>query len=416
MKRTAVLSTVLAFTLTLTACSTNWEDSSDTSNDYEFSETESSKPFSSTASYESSEKSESSTVSSIVSAPQSTWQNPVLTPQLTSDYDEDFFKNDLFIGDSIFTGLYLYSYIERENVAAVGGYTPYRALNSTFDEDFYIGSAADYAAERQPPHIIIMLGSNGLTPQTDLEDYGNDYRELLNALKNNCPNSEICVVSVPPITANSSMASYSGINNALIDELNEVIFALCNDLEIAYCDLNSVLKDDKGYFNENYVYDDGMHFVGRTYPVLLSRVQKTIEAAYTNDISDNTSEISRKTSALIDALELSSMVEVTADELSLFFDINETDISEFSAYICGSGAVPDEFGIFAANDADAAERIADALTKRAERQSRIFKDYLPNEMYKFENYLVEIDGNIVTYAVCANNSMAEDILNSAYQH
>lgn len=419
MKKTAVLSTVLAFTLTLTACSTNWEDSSDTSNDFEFSETESSQtesePFSSSPNIEISEIIESSSPSSTVSAPQSTWRNPELTPTLTSDYDEDFFKNDLFIGDSIFTGLYLYSYIERENVAAVGGYTPYRALNSAFDEDFYIGSAADYAKEKQPDHIIIMLGSNGLTPQTDLEDYGNDYRDLLNALKDYCPNSEICVVSVPPITANSSMASYSGINNALIDGLNEVISALCSDLEIAYCDLNSVLKDDNGYFNEDYVYDDGMHFVGRTYPVLLSRVQKTMEAAYTDEISDSTSEISQRTAALIDALELSSMVEVTADELSLFFDINETDVSEFSAYICGSGAVPDEFGIFAANDADAAERIADALNKRAEKQSNMFKDYLPNEMYKFDNYLVEINGNIVTYAVCADNFMAKDILNSAYR-
>lgn len=276
MKRTAVISTVLAFTLTLTSCSTNWENSSDTSNDYEFSETESPEPFSSADSFESSEMFENSAASSTVSAPQSTWQNPVLTPQITNDYNEDFFRNDLFIGDSIFTGLYLYSYIERENVAAVGGYTPYRALNSTFDSDFYISSAADYAAEKQPDHIIIMLGSNGLNPHTDLEDYGNDYRELLNALKTNCPNSRICVVSVPPITANSSMASYSGINNPLIDELNEVIFALCNYLEIAYCDLNSVLKDDKGYFNEDYVYEDGMHFVGRTYPVLLSRVQKTL--------------------------------------------------------------------------------------------------------------------------------------------
>lgn len=412
MKKSLLSSTVLAFTLTLTACSTNWEDSSDIS-DYEFSETDSSQtesePFSSNPDIEISEITESSSPSS--TAPQSTWRNPELTPTLTSDYDEEFFKNDLFIGDSIFTGLYLYSYIERENVAAVGGYTPYRALNSAFDEDFYIGSAADYAKEKQPDHIIIMLGSNGLTPQTDLEDYGNDYRDLLNALKDYCPNSEICVVSVPPITANSTMASYSGINNALIDELNEVISALCNDLEIAYCDLNSVLKDDNGYFNEDYVYDDGMHFVGRTYPVLLSRVQKTIEAAYTDDISDNTSEISRKTSALLDALELSSMVEVTADELSIFFGIDEADVSEFSAYICGSGAVPDEFGIFAANDSETAERIADALNKRAEKQSNMFKDYLPNEMYKFDNYLVEVNGNIVTYAVCADNSIARDILN-----
>lgn len=412
MKKAAVLSTVLAFTLTLTACNTNWEDSSDASNDYEFSETDSSEPQSASSSvwFSSAESTESSTASSSASAPQSTWRNPDLTPQLTSDYDEDFFGNDLFIGDSIFTGLYLYSYIDRENVAAVGGYTPYRALNSAFDEDFYIGSAADYAKERQPEHIIIMLGSNGLTPQTDLEDYGNDYRELLNSLKINCPNSGICVVSVPPITANSSMASYSGITNALIDELNEVIFALCNDLEIAYCDLNSVLKDDKGYFNEDYVYDDGMHFVGRTYPVLLSRVQKTLEAAYTNNVSDNTPDISKKTSALLEAIDLPEMVEITADGLNLFFGIDEADVSEFSAYLCGSGAVPDEFGVFIVKDADAADRVAAALNERAERQRKMFKDYLPNEMYKFDDCFVEINGTVVTYAVCADNSKARELL------
>lgn len=412
MKKTAVLSTVLAFTLTLTACNTNWEDSSDVSNDYEFSETDSSEPQSASSSvwFSSVESTESSTASSSASAPQSTWRNPDLTPQLTSDYDEDFFGNDLFIGDSIFTGLYLYSYIDRENVAAVGGYTPYRALNSAFDEDFYIGSAADYAKERQPEHIIIMLGSNGLTPQTDLEDYGNDYRELLNSLKTNCPNSRICVVSVPPITANSSMASYSGITNALIDELNEVIFALCNDLEIAYCDLNSVLKDDKGYFNEDYVYDDGMHFVGRTYPVLLSRVQKTLEAAYTNNVSDNTPDISKKTSALLEEIDLPEMVEITADGLNLFFGVDEADVSEFSAYLCGSGAVPDEFGIFIVKDADAADRVAEALNRRTERQRKIFKDYTPDEMYKFDDCFVEINGTVVTYAVCADNSKARELL------
>lgn len=412
MKKTAVLSTVLAFTLTLTACNTNWEDSSDVSNDYEFSETDSSEPQSASSSvqFSSVESTESSTASSSASASQSIWRNPDLTPQLTSDYDEDFFGNDLFIGDSIFTGLYLYSYIDRENVAAVGGYTPYRALNSAFDEDFYIGSAADYAKERQPEHIIIMLGSNGLTPQTDLEDYGNDYRELLNSLKTNCPNSRICVVSVPPITANSSMASYSGITNALIDELNEVIFALCNDLEIAYCDLNSVLKDDKGYFNEDYVYDDGMHFVGRTYPVLLSRVQKTLEAAYTNNVSDNTPDISKKTSALLEEINLPEMAEVTADGLNLFFGVDEADVSEFSAYLCGSGAVPDEFGIFIVKDADAADRVAEALNRRTERQRKMFKDYLPNEMYKFDDCFVEINGTVVTYAVCADNSKARELL------
>lgn len=404
MKKTAVLSTVLAFTLTLTACSTNWEYSSDSSTDCEFSGSEStvSEPqrTSSTESFSSAESSAASSSEHI----------PVLTPQLTTDYDEDFFKNDLFIGDSIFTGLYLYSYIERENVAAVGGYTPYRALNSAFDEDFYIGSAADYAKDKQPEHIIIMLGSNGLTPQTDFDEYGNDYRDLLNNLKAECPDSAICVVSVPPITANSSMASYSGITNALIDELNKVIFALCTDIGVAYCDLNSVLKNDKGYFNEEYVYDDGMHFVGKTYPVLLSRVQKTLEAVYPDSTVNNTPDFSKKTTALIEALELSSMVEVTSDGLNLFYGIEEADVSEFSAYLCGSGAVPDEFGVFAAKDADAAKRVADALNKRVEHRHKTFEDYLPNEMYKFDDCFVEINGSVVIYAICAENSKAREIL------
>ncbi len=409
MKRTVWLSIIFTFTLTFTACSTNREYSSDSFADYELSEMDSASGSSGASSAEPFSSADSSAASSSSSSAQSSGQKYGLVPELTSDYDENFFKNDLFIGDSIFTGLYLYSYIDRENVAAVGGYTPWRAANFAFDEDFYIGSAADYAEERQPAHIIIMLGSNGLTPQTDQEEYAADYRNLLDRLTTDCPDSAICAVSVPPITANSSMASYSGITNELIDALNEKISALCSDLDVAYCDLNSVLKDDKGYFNEEYVYDDGMHFVGKTYPVLLSRVQKTLEAA-AGSSAIFVSELSKRTSALAEALELPTMVEVTFDGLDIFYDIDKADVDDFSAYLCGSGAVPDEFGAFAAKDADAAKRVADALEKRIEHQRKVFKDYTPGEMYKFDDCFVEIDENIVIYAICADNAKARELL------
>ncbi|GEM_PF-178572 len=409
MKKTVWLSIILAFTLTFTACSTNREYSSESLADYEISEADSASGSSGANSTEPFSSADSSAATSSSSSSQSSGQIHELVPELTSDYDEDFFKNDLFIGDSIFTGLYLYSYIDRDNVAAVGGYTPWRAANTAFDEDFYIGSAADYAEERQPAHIIIMLGSNGLTPQTDQEEYADDYRDLLDRLTTDCPDSAICAVSVPPITANSSMAGYSGITNELIDSLNEKISALCSELGVAYCDLNSVLKDDKGYFNEEYVYDDGMHFVGKTYPVLLSRVQKTLEAAAGGAVI-NVSRLSKKTLALAEALELSSMVEVTFDELDIFYDIVKTDVDDFSAYLCGSGAVPDEFGAFAAKDADAAKRIADALERRIEYQRKVFKDYIPGEMYKFDDCFVEIDENTVIYAICADNPKARELL------
>lgn len=219
----------------------------------------------------------SSVQSSSTSAQVSSEEVSFNPPAVTGEFDAEFFKDDLFIGDSIFTGLYLYSHIDRKNVAAAVGYTAYSAQVNPFDEDYYSGSATAYAKDKQPKHIIIMLGSNSLSPQTDFDDFITGYRGLINTLKRDCPNSGICVISVPPITSDSSMASYSGVTNTIIDTANTKIKALCNDSGVMYYDLNSVLKDSNGYFSKEYAEGDGMHFLGSTYPVLLSGVQKIFE-------------------------------------------------------------------------------------------------------------------------------------------
>lgn len=197
----------------------------------------------------------------------------------SGEFDKEFFKDDLFIGDSIFTGLYLYSHIDRQNVAAKVGYTAYGAQVNAFDEEFYSGSAVAYAKDKQPKHIIIMLGSNSLSPQAasdDYEDFISGFRGLINTLKRDCPNSAVCIVSVPPIAANSSMASYSGVTNTIIDDANAKLKSLSSDLGVLYYDLNSLLKDENGYFSDEYAEADGMHFLGTTYPILLSGVQNLL--------------------------------------------------------------------------------------------------------------------------------------------
>lgn len=195
---------------------------------------------------------------------------------VSDEFDKEFFKDDLFIGDSIFTGLYGYSYIDRANVAATMGYTPYGAQELPFDDTFYSGSAVDYAKEKQPKHIIIMLGSNGLSDNTDFDDFSNGYKGLLNSLKTECSEAKILVVSVPPVTANTE---YTQITNTVIDTANEKIKSLCSELGVTYYDFNdSVLKDANGYFKEEYAELDGLHFKGATYPILLSNVEKLLKS------------------------------------------------------------------------------------------------------------------------------------------
>lgn len=117
-----------------------------------------------------------------------------------------------------------------------------------------------------------------------------------------------------------------------------------------------------------------------------------------------------KTAALAETVTLPEMVEVKAEQLGDRYGIDSADVTEFSAFVCGSGAMPDEFGVFVAKDADAAKRVSEALTKRVENQTKTYKDYTPAEAYKLEDSFVETKGSTVFYAICADNSKARELL------
>lgn len=192
---------------------------------------------------------------------------PTETP--SESFDRTFFEDDLFIGDSIFTGLYLYDgYLDMKNVAAAVGYTPYGAVNKEIDDKGM--TALEYAKQMQPKRIFIMLGSNAMSGgnHSGLEE---SYRELVSRLMDACPDAEICCILITPTARYND---YPNIDNSEVREVNKVIKSLCSELGLKYCDLYSLISDSDGYFLDEYAEVDGMHFKGKTYGVLLSELQK----------------------------------------------------------------------------------------------------------------------------------------------
>lgn len=119
--------------------------------------------------------------------------------------------------------------------------------------------------------------------------------------------------------------------------------------------------------------------------------------------------VSEKTKKLMDEVKFPSMVEVNKDKLELYFDISDGDVTEYSAYICGSAAMPDEIGIFVTKDADTAAKLKASVEKRIESQRKTYADYKPDEMYKLDDSFVSVNGNTVSYAICADNAKAKEI-------
>ena len=104
------------------------------------------------------------------------------------------------------------------------------------------------------------------------------------------------------------------------------------------------------------------------------------------------------------------MVAVDSDSIELRLGFSADGIADYAAYICGSGAYPDEFGIFTADSSEKADEIKTALEKRVESQKATYADYTPEEMYKFDDCFIKQEGNTVYYAVTADNTRAADIL------
>lgn len=220
---------------------------------------------------------ENTTEPVVISTADISSNDPETTSGLSTIYDKSFFADDLFIGDSISTGLYLYGKLDQKNVAAAIGYTPYKAYTSA--ADIYDGSgksALEYAESIQPKRIFIMLGSNGMSADGDLGAMESTYRTLIDKLTSACPSSTIYCISVSPVTADSSAAAYSSITNEIISTFNGYIKDICDEKGIKYFDLYSKLLDDTGYFNKDYAEVDGLHFVGTTYDVMLSWLESEL--------------------------------------------------------------------------------------------------------------------------------------------
>ncbi len=195
----------------------------------------------------------------------------------TTNYSKDFFENSLFIGDSIFTGLSGYGFLSAENVAAKIGYTPSAAMNKAFDAQGL--SAVEYAKQRQPERIYLMLGSNSMDSRNDFSVIVAQYNELVLKLREECPNSKICVISIPPVTKDSSAANAGNITNENIRKVNKMLEEMTDLCQADYFDLNSILSGEDGFFMEEFAEQDGLHFMGKTYKVMLSALQKRYDVS-----------------------------------------------------------------------------------------------------------------------------------------
>lgn len=180
----------------------------------------------------------------------------------------DYFDDCIFVGDSITVGLSTYQFVPATRVYATIGLNITRVMTETVATEYGKIPILEGIEQAQPKYVYVMLGSNGIAWLSN-ETMLKQYHEFTSAVQEVSPDTEIVVMSIPPVTAGRENASESPIQNSDINTYNSELLKMANEYGYHYLDINTALKGNDGKLPEADASKDGMHFNKATYEVLV---------------------------------------------------------------------------------------------------------------------------------------------------
>ena len=181
-------------------------------------------------------------------------ETPAATP-VSGEPDQSVFDDAVFIGNSLFVGLYGYGIITHGKFLTKVGLN----VNTVFTDIADGGTkviideleGADYTK------VIIHLGINELG-WPSYTTYISKYSDLLDAVWQRLPGARIYVVGLPPVSKAYSESSTNGINIDNVNRMNEMLIEMCDRRGATYIDVPAELYDSEGYLPAE-ASADGVH-------------------------------------------------------------------------------------------------------------------------------------------------------------
>jgi lysophospholipase L1-like esterase len=222
-------------------------------------------------------------VTTTVTTAEATAVTTTAAATVAEDYEKDYFSDWLFIGDSIFTGLYGYDYLDSSQVFAKIGFTPENIRTS----DINGTTVYQKLAVAKPETICIMLGTNGVAYLT-AEQMAADYGKFIDEIRDLLPDSKIIILTITPVTKEHS--DQKPENLTLITAYNEALAVLAEEKETDFLDVFEDLSDDDDYTKSEYAENDGLHLKSAAYARILSLLETYTKGEEETESAANTEQ------------------------------------------------------------------------------------------------------------------------------
>lgn len=131
-------------------------------------------------------------------------------------------------------------------------------------------------ALKKPKILVITVGVSGGAGQMPQDAFLENYRTLLESVRDASPETKILVQSILPL-ADGSVRYYKRLTKEAVLEANAWIASLCSDMGVPYVDTHAKLLDPQtGYLKKEYQNDDYMHLTASAYEVVLASLREAV--------------------------------------------------------------------------------------------------------------------------------------------
>lgn len=216
------------------------------------------------------------------------------------------------VGDSIASGFGVYEVLDNSYDFATGNLGARSITEYNFSYGGVGGTYIDALTAAQPAYIYLSMGMNDVNIITS-DEYAEIYKGIINKVREICPDSNIIVAGITPVSAESTFTANSSIQ--IFNEKLKTVAESFASPNIIYFDAGSYVMDEAtGALRYDCDGGDGIHLSYAAYSSLLENLYPILDEM----------PIPQKVKDIIKEDDLASLVTTEAIDVVTEETITET--------------------------------------------------------------------------------------------
>jgi len=333
----------------------------------------------------------------------------------TKHVDESYFSKTAFIGDSLTDGFRMHSGLYDSTFICGTSMT----VNGLSTREWKNGiTMLDRIKQGGFEKVYIMLGINENIIMSYKETFIENYKRLVDTVRESNPDAVIYVQSILPVTA--GFDAKGRITNKVINAYNESLLEMSKEKQVYYLDINSSLVDENGFLPAEAAVD-GVHFKKDYYLKWLDYLKlhavrtQSAEAAKeaTSVVLENKDyDVGAISDGILKSVKFKDeLSSIDARVLMGIYDVDGEMIQNAAGY-AGGGATAEEITVFEVKNLADVAKVEQKIYAYIAGRKKSFETYIPEEIPKLNRPYIYINKKLVVVCIADEYGNLDEIIKS----